>query len=57
MDAVSFTYARANLEAVIDRVVTDKAPTAITRRGGESVVMIAEREWASIEETLKRSRY
>ncbi len=53
MNALSFTETRANLKAVMDRVVADKAPIAITRqRGQEGVVMISESEWASIEETL-----
>jgi antitoxin YefM len=53
MDALSFSETRANLKAVMDRVVTDKVPIAITRRRGqEGVVMISESEWASIEETL-----
>jgi antitoxin YefM len=32
--------------------VADRAPIAITRRKAESVVMVSESEWASIEETL-----
>jgi len=52
MQTISFTDTRANLKAVMDRVVADKAPVAITRQRGESVVMISASEWASIEETL-----
>lgn len=52
MKALSFSDARANFKAVMDRVVADKAPITITRRKAESVVMISESEWASIEETL-----
>ena len=52
MDMLSFTDARANLKAVMDRVVADKAPVAITRQRGESVVMISASEWAGMEETL-----
>ena len=53
MNALSFSETRANLKAVMDRVVADKVPIAITRqRGQEGVVMISESEWASIEETL-----
>jgi antitoxin YefM len=52
MDSLSFTDARANLKAVMDRVVADKAPIAITRQRGEGVVMISASEWSSIEETL-----
>ncbi len=52
MGSLSFSDARANFKAVLDRVVADKAPITITRRKAESVVMISESEWASIEETM-----
>ena len=52
METLSITDARANMKAVLDRVVADKAPIAITRPRGESVVLISASEWASIEETL-----
>ena len=49
---LSLSETRANLKAVLDKVVADKAPIAITRPKGEGVVMVSESEWASIEETL-----
>ena len=52
MDTLSISETRANLKAVMDRVVADKAPIAIARQRGEGVVMISASEWASIEETL-----
>jgi len=52
MQTLSTSEARANIKAVMDRVVADKAPIAITRQRGEGVVMIAQSEWDSIEETL-----
>lgn len=53
MNALSFSETRANLKAVMDRVVADKIALTVTRaRGQENVVMISESEWASIEETL-----
>lgn len=52
MKALSFSDARANFKAVMDQVVADKAPVTITRRKAESVVMISESEWSSIEETM-----
>ena len=52
MQTISISETRANLKAVIDRVVHDKAPIAITRQKGEGVVMISQSEWESIEETL-----
>ncbi len=48
----TFSYARNNLKAVMDRVVADRAPLKITRQKAENVVMISESEWESIEETL-----
>jgi antitoxin YefM len=52
MHTLSVSETRANLKAVIDRVVADKAPVAITRQKGEGVVMISQSEWESIDETL-----
>ncbi len=55
MQAVSFTEASENLEAMIDKVVADRAPLAITRQRGEGGVLISASEWASIKETLRRN--
>lgn len=52
MQAVSCAEASENLEAMIDKVVADRAPMAITRQRGEGAVLISASEWASIEETL-----
>lgn len=52
MQAISYSEARENLKAVIDKVIADRAPLAITRQRGEGAVLISESEWASIEETL-----
>jgi antitoxin YefM len=52
METLSISDTRANLKAVVDRVIADKVPIAITRQKGEGVVMISASEWASIEETL-----
>jgi antitoxin YefM len=52
MQTVSYSEARENLKAMIDKVVADRAPLAITRQRGEGAVLISESEWASIEETL-----
>ena len=48
----NFSKARANLKALMDRVVDDKVPVKITRQNGEAVVMISESEWAGMEETI-----
>ena len=53
MNSISFSDSRANLKALMDRVVADKVPVTITRaRGQEPVVMMSASEWSSIEETL-----
>jgi antitoxin YefM len=52
MHAISYSEARENLKAVIDKAVADRAPIAITRQRGEGAVLISASEWASMEETL-----
>lgn len=53
MDVVTFSEARANLKAVMDRACADKAPVVVTRaRGQENVVMVPQSEWDSMEETF-----
>jgi antitoxin YefM len=52
MDTVSYSDARDNLDALIDRVVADHAPITITRQRGEGAVLVSASDWASIEEML-----
>lgn len=52
MRSLSISETRANLKSVLDCVVADKAPIAITRQKGEGVVIISQSEWEGIEETL-----
>ena len=52
MRSISYSEARENLKTVIDKVVADRAPIAITRQRGEGAVLVSESDWASIEETL-----
>jgi len=52
MQTFSVSAARANLKAVLDHVVADKAPVQITRPRGEDVVMISQSEWEGLQETL-----
>jgi antitoxin YefM len=52
MQTVTYSEARENLKAMIDKVVADRAPLTITRQRGEGAVLISQSEWASIEETL-----
>lgn len=49
---VGFTEFRQNLATHLDEVVDSRAPLLVTRKGGRSVVVIAEEEWRGVEETL-----
>jgi len=52
MQTESFTNSRANLKALMDRVVAGRAPIKISRQRAEDVVIVSESEWEAIEETL-----
>ena len=52
MTILTYTDARNNLASAMDRVVEDRDPAIITRTGREAVVMVAQSEWDSIQETL-----
>lgn len=52
MEILTVSDTRANLKAVLDRVVADKAPVAIARAKGEGVVMISQSEWEGMQETM-----
>ena len=38
MQSISISEARANMKSLVDRVVADKAPIAITRQKGEGAL-------------------
>ena len=44
MQTVTYSEARENLKAMIDKVVADRAPLAITRQRGEGAVLVSESE-------------
>jgi antitoxin YefM len=50
-DIISYTEARNNLKAVMDKVWDDSAPVVITRSGGKPVVMMSKEEYDSLCET------
>ncbi len=52
MDVLTYSDTRANLKAVMDRVVEDHAPVVISRQNGKPVVMVSLEDWSSIEETM-----
>lgn len=51
MSAISYTEARDNLASVWDRSVETREPIVISRRGKESVVLVALDEWEGLQET------
>ena len=52
MDTVSYTDARNHLKELIDRVEADHTPVRIERRGGGAAVIMAEEDYAGLQETL-----
>lgn len=51
MDAISYSAARAQLAATMDKVCNDHAPLIITRSGQQSVVMLSLEDFLALEET------
>lgn len=51
MDAISYTAARENLAATMDKVCQDHAPVIITRKRDQSVVMLSLGEYQALQET------
>jgi antitoxin YefM len=51
MDVINFSETRANLKSVMDQVVRDRTPVVISRKNGESVVMVSLADWNATEET------
>jgi antitoxin YefM len=52
MDVLTYSDTRARLKAVMDQVVEDRSPVVVTRKRGESVVMVSLADWNAMEETL-----
>lgn len=49
---MSMSESRANYAATLDSVINDQEEVVITRPGGENVVMLPQREYESMRETL-----
>jgi antitoxin YefM len=47
----TYSNARANLAALLDRVATDREIVIINRRGAEDVALVAAKELSSLVET------
>lgn len=52
MKVISMSESRANYAATLDSVINDQEEVVITRPGGENVVMLPQREYESMRETL-----
>jgi len=51
MKAITYTAAREELAATMDRVCRDRSPVVITRNRDQAVVMMALAEYEALEET------
>jgi antitoxin YefM len=51
MTAISYTAARENLAATMDKVCNDHDPVIITRNRDQAVVMMSLEDYSSLEET------
>ncbi len=51
MTAISYTEARDRLASIWDTAIATREPIVISRRGTESVVMVAREEWEGLLET------
>lgn len=52
MDVMTYSDARAQLKGVMDRAIHDKQEVVVTRKKGESVVIISLETWNAVNETL-----
>jgi len=51
MNSISYTEARDRLASVWDEAISTRQPITISRRGKESVVLVAMDEWEGLQET------
>lgn len=51
MNSISYTEARERLASVWDEAISSRQPIALSRRGKESVVLVAMDEWEGLQET------
>ncbi|GAB3673933.1 type II toxin-antitoxin system Phd/YefM family antitoxin [Salinisphaera aquimarina] len=52
MGSISANRFRDNLKALVERVTTEHSPLKVTRRGGDSFVMISAEDWEREQESL-----
>ena len=51
MEVSSYTEARNNLKAILDRACDDYEPTIVTRKNGRAAVVISLEEYNGLKET------
>ena len=51
MDAMTYTSARQNLAKTMGKVCRDHAPVIVTRKSGNSVVIMSLEDYEALEET------
>ena len=56
MNAVTYTAARENLAATMDRVCNDREPVIITRNRDQAVVMVSLEDYKALDETAYLTR-
>ncbi len=56
MNAVTYTAARENLAATMDKVCDDREPVIITRNRDQAVVMISLEDYKALDETAYLAR-
>ena len=52
MQTVSYTTLRQNLSGVMEKITKNRDVVSITRKGHESMVMMTESDYNSVQETL-----
>lgn len=52
MEVLSYSDARANLKALMERVVADRTHFVVTRQKAEPVVMVSLEDWNAMQETV-----
>jgi antitoxin YefM len=52
MRATSVTDFRKNIAAMMDEVADDHVPLIVTRSGKDNVVVVSQRDWDGMQETL-----
>lgn len=52
MQTISVSDARADFEALLERVVDDRTPMQIVRPDGKGVILVSQSDWEGLQETV-----